>query len=513
MMKKRGLRRHTPTTARASDQSGLAVLITLLLVLGVGIGLVTSGVTRTVPLQARAENRAASAMAEAKQALIGRAVADEDRPGSLPCPDAVTNVAGNVPNDGIADVIVGVTGHCPSYIGRLPWRTLGLPDLRDEHGERLWYALSPKYRDHALAQPINSDTPAVVLPAPNQLFNDRLVYANSPAETLVPQAIAVIFAPGGSVTSQLRDASPALCPATGTTIPANQCVSNYLESAGGVSNASATGPYIAAAKTASFNDRLTVLTASELMPAVELRVAAELRTVLIEYRLESKCKCFPWAGNALGVSQPGMHRGRVPSELALPEDWGDTKVPVLPAWFKANRWGDVIYYTAAQTALEQPPKGPACTSCTSPTLIVDGNGGYTSLFFTTGPASALRTTWADYLDDPANQDAKDDVYITPTASAMARDRVMLMPSASPLQCAANSRMLFDNAPCQLRVARGPGSSKKVIKPECSYAAANLQTAMCTCAAAAQELLVKPCSKKIKKSECKAAVTTLKACNA
>ena len=107
------LRLRTQRGAQARRQDGLAVLITLLLVLGVGIGLVTSGVTRSVPLQMRADNRTLVALAEAKQGLIGRAVADADRPGSLPCPDALTDIAGvNVPNDGIADDFVG--SDCPS---------------------------------------------------------------------------------------------------------------------------------------------------------------------------------------------------------------------------------------------------------------------------------------------------------------------------------------------------------------------------------------------------------------
>ena len=43
-------------------------------------------------------------------------------------------------------------------IGRLPWKTFGLPDLRDGSGERLWYALSPNFRDNPSVSPLNSDT-------------------------------------------------------------------------------------------------------------------------------------------------------------------------------------------------------------------------------------------------------------------------------------------------------------------------------------------------------------------
>jgi hypothetical protein len=203
--------------------------MTLLVVLGVGLALLTASATRSVSVQVRAEMRTRAALAEAKQALVGRAIADNDRPGSLPCPDAVTNVAGNVPDDGIADVFVG--NDCPSYIGRLPWRTLGLPDLRDENGERLWYALSSRFRDHVSAQPINSDTKG-----------NRLVYAKDNGVVLAPEAVAVIFAPGTPLGNQVRDTAAALCAVTGTVIQNQWCATNYLDTASGVSNASGTGP-------------------------------------------------------------------------------------------------------------------------------------------------------------------------------------------------------------------------------------------------------------------------------
>jgi hypothetical protein len=168
-----------------------------------------------------------------------------------------------VPDDGIADAVVG--NDCPSYIGRLPWRTLGLPDLRDENGERLWYALSSRFRDHLSAQPINSDTKG-----------NRLVYANDNAVVLAPEAVAVIFAPGTPLGNQVRDTVAALCTVTGTVIQNRLCATNYLDTASGVNNASGTGPYIAASRSTSFNDRVAVLTTAELIPPLETRVAKEL---------------------------------------------------------------------------------------------------------------------------------------------------------------------------------------------------------------------------------------------
>lgn len=482
----------------------MAVLITLLIVLGVGIALMTSSATRSVTLQLQAASRVQDALAQSKDALVGRAVADDDRPGSLPCPDLLTNIPGvNVPGDGIADALVGVD--CPSYIGRLPWRTLGLTDLRDEYGERLWYALSPNFRDHVSAQPINSDTQG-----------NRLVHAHGATQTLEPRAVAVIFAPGGPVGSQIRDNAVAACPSLGIAVARNQCPDNYLETTGGINNASQTGPYIAAQRNTTFNDRVAVLTTTHLMPLVETRVASELRDVLINYRLESVCQCYPWAATALGGSLTGLNRGRVPGSGALPEAWGSGNTEPLPPWFDANRWGDVIYYAVGRTSLES--GGKACTTCISPTLILDGIGGNSALFITTGPAAGSRTLWTDYLEDSANSDNIDDSYVTPASTAAARDRLYAMPGASPLQCASNAALLLENAPCELKKVKGKGKKKKGIKAACTLYAENLQ--VCTCAAAANTLLAKPCSKKLtdkkdkkgqKTGSCQAAVATLIGC--
>src|SRR5258708_29066232 len=43
-------------------------------------------------------------------------------------------------------------------IGRIPWKTLGIDDLRDASGERLWYALAHNFRKLSGTTVINSDT-------------------------------------------------------------------------------------------------------------------------------------------------------------------------------------------------------------------------------------------------------------------------------------------------------------------------------------------------------------------
>src|SRR5260370_42146009 len=83
--------------------------------------------------------------ARAREALVAyavdRPISAEVGPGYLPCPD--------LDDDGWAESTCGsMTGDSgqAQRLGRLPWKTLGLPDLRDGHGERLWYAASSKHK-------------------------------------------------------------------------------------------------------------------------------------------------------------------------------------------------------------------------------------------------------------------------------------------------------------------------------------------------------------------------------
>ena len=202
----------SPKASREIQQRGIALIVVLAL-LGLLVGVLVVGFTGDLARQNKKQQQTTDALAKAKEALIGRAASDSSIPGSLPCPDLMTNILGNVPNDGIADLFLGT--NCPSYIGRLPWRTLGLPDLRDASGERLWYALSPNFRDHPSASPLNSDT------------TGQLTITGAAAASNV---IAIVFAPGPVVGSQVRDG-------------ANQnAVTNYLE--GGNETGIATNTFV-----------------------------------------------------------------------------------------------------------------------------------------------------------------------------------------------------------------------------------------------------------------------------
>ena len=191
------------------------------------------------------------ALSRAKQALLHYAMNYPDLrdnpdkgPGFLPCPDRN--------NDGRPESNCALsTG---TTLGRLPFTILGLDDPRDSSGERLWYALSPDFKNSQSNQAlINSETPG-------QLSVDG-----------VNDVVAVVIAPGAPVSSQYAR-------------PGN-AAADYLE--GDNANISDS-----AFSTTAGNDQLAIITRADLMSVVEQRVVNEMRAVLARYRAEHSA--YPW---------------------------------------------------------------------------------------------------------------------------------------------------------------------------------------------------------------------------
>ena len=387
------LRRATRVRAKTRGQA----LLILIAMVAIAAMLLVYGSTSEAGRAVRADAKTRAALDYARQALIGRAIGDANRPGSLPCPD--------LDDDGSAELFVGSA--CPSYIGRLPWRTLGIGDVRDAAGERLWYALSPDFRDHPAAPPLNSDTRGTLT-----------VYSTSDAIPITHEAVAVLFAPDAALPGQMRDDSTAQCANTGKHVQRSRCAANYLDAAANLTNTAA-GPYLAASASFNFNDKLAVVGTPDFMPFVEQRVALEVRNALLTYRAASACACYPWAdGGSDGASETGTSRGRIPVTAASPHAWTSG---ALPAYFARNQWSRVIYYAVARDALES--GGSACSTCVDASLSVDGAGGYDVVLLTAGyAAGAKRSSWTDYIDDAENRNG-DDRFATPLSASAARDRL------------------------------------------------------------------------------------------
>ena len=139
-------------TINKRTQGGAALLIFALIVT---IGLLGAffGKLNSTSQSAERGQISSASLAQAKEALIGYATTYRDTNpnqvfGFMPCPD--TN------GDGDAEATCGATD--VSVIGRLPWKTLGLPPLRDGAGECLWYAVSGSVKNSPKAAVLNWDS-------------------------------------------------------------------------------------------------------------------------------------------------------------------------------------------------------------------------------------------------------------------------------------------------------------------------------------------------------------------
>lgn len=268
-------------TSSPHRQRGVVLLVMLVIMVIGALALFVNALSSSNPQISR-DKVTADALAKAKEALIGRATADANLPGSLPCPD--TN------DDGSAELFVYVsasnTYECPSYIGRLPWRTLGIPELRDGAGEELWYALSSPFRDQTLTpHTINSDTTGTLN-----------VTDVTSAATVASNLVAIVFAPGSALTgatNQSRSSSTTIsCSTDGNSEAENLCATNYLEGTNATSTTNTS--FSTGAASNSFNDQAIYITHDQLLAPVEMRIAREAKKCLDDYAASSSGR-YPWA--------------------------------------------------------------------------------------------------------------------------------------------------------------------------------------------------------------------------
>ncbi len=406
-------RRRYPS--RRSERGQALMLLLVLLGMAASVFVFSTTSNMSTYVSATAERIDNDALAQAKAALIRYVTITNlstTRPGAFPCPDT--------DNNGTANLYSGT--NCPGYVtgsdvyvGRLPWQTLGLPDLRDSSGERLWYAVS---RDFARNPTCLPNCPDLTSNTQGQLMvNGRTV-------------VAIIFAPGRTQGSQVRD------------IANENTASNYLDG----ENADGDATFSNAVASATFNDRLLTIVNPDIMPEVEQYVAQAMKTILMQYKAATNV--YPWAdlsdgnSNASGISY--YNHWRFPCGTALPWNWGRTTspiTPVLPEWLTngcnspVTGWTSVIYYAVAKNELDS--GGSSCTTCTNlspPKLSVDGvdkevvlitPGGYTGSP-TRSWSNSTFTTISGYFEDSENSN-NNDTFVTPTAKTYNRDRIFTIP--------------------------------------------------------------------------------------
>jgi len=267
-----------------------AALLIFLIILLLGMASLWLSQLNRAELGGEEQAQTLQALAQAKEALLGFAASYYDRKdngndqagryGFLPCPDKDTG--GGVEEGVSHGNDCGV--RYASVLGRLPWRSLGLPPLRDGAGECLWYAVSGEYKSASTGRSelLNEDTPGRF-----RVFRGDTQSSSEMTTSLSPnpvegspkdRAVAVIIAPGRRIGSQARNGVVG----GGTEIcGGNYSYDNYLDVIptsffSGSENVSLFSPlnFVAAANNVSsntVNDRIAYITREELWQTVYRR--------------------------------------------------------------------------------------------------------------------------------------------------------------------------------------------------------------------------------------------------
>jgi type II secretory pathway pseudopilin PulG len=271
----RRVRRRAPTGARG--QRGVALLLVLLaIVVAAGYaGLRGLSVAYAKPER---DARTLAAMQQAKQALLGYA-ANRGRllglspssqehgsiPGPLPCPAA--SLATSNSQFGRARTTCNADSAFPQLlVGRLPWRTLEIPELTDGTGEGLWYAVSSTFR-------YQGDATALV----NLESQGMIRLVDNLGATIQSRVVAVIIAPGAAIPekNQQRSSTTDLHTASNFLERFAAITPTYdLEFYGGRPNQA---PYSRPAGEEPFNDLILTITEAELQDAIDTAIAMRMR--------------------------------------------------------------------------------------------------------------------------------------------------------------------------------------------------------------------------------------------
>lgn len=353
------------------NQQGIALLI-----------FVTALLTATTAVTVKALNNSsqntqlardkitAGVLAQAKEALIGYAISVDlssstRRPGDMPCPD--------INNDGITDTpcgnASGSTGQSVR-LGRLPWKTLGISDLRDGSGERLWYAVSNNFKfstrtscsNAGQSGCLNSDTVGTI----NVLASDGTTRLNDGGGST--GAVAVLIAPG-EILKRPDQPNPQDRSDTGSNNP-----QNYLDTALGEDNANFTdnsssngfikGRIKDISGNVILNDQLLTISQDEIMRPIQKRVAGEVKNCLNDYALHNNNR-YPWAAPLTDLSttyqdNSGIYFGRIPDRFdntrsdsggsLMSNQWevicNTHTIYAADDWWK--NWKEMVFYGVAK---------------------------------------------------------------------------------------------------------------------------------------------------------------------
>lgn len=327
-------------TRATRSQRGFALIAILALVALITAFLISSAINRSnADISNEREQRSMDALRQAKTALIAYAAAVDYRlqgsgatylqPGALPCPD--------MDGDGKSDCIGSTTA---SMIGRLPWQTLGINDLRDASGEQIWYALSHDFRKQQCTSPPDS------APSPTgctKINSDTQGQLSVTGALSASNVVAVLIAPGIAMQGQVRPSNTA---------------SSYVESysAGDGVHFSFTTNSI---PDQNINDRVLVITQSELMAAVEPVVAARIEKDIapLVQGYFNLWKAYPFPAPFAGGAPPS-NPGRAQAEYkGITTQGGVPPLPEVSGLLPITTAAGYLAWTTSSITITQIPGG------------------------------------------------------------------------------------------------------------------------------------------------------------
>ncbi|MBL8472921.1 MAG: hypothetical protein JNM98_14075 [Rhodocyclaceae bacterium] len=364
-------------------QRGAALLLAFALVFTLGLVMFVSRLPRRTPDIATS----AKLLAVAREALVARAAAEDNSPGSLPCPD--------IDGDGDADFQAGGANPCRgalgtvAYVGHLPWKTLGIPPPRDPAGNCVWYILAAPFRNTIRTSwRGGASYPALnpATPAPLRLHL---------ADGVEVEAVALLAAPGPPQPGQARGGNG--CDGTD---PAA-----YLDSdaASGASNANGAPDGLTFWQSGTrpgINDEMLAITRADLFRIVNRRVLNEIAgNAAAGFGLAGYYRShgyYPYAAAASNGNPSPLQLG--PSALPYnvlawrPHGAQEAVEPAL--WLSRNGWLDLARYQLASGYAPGSAYPQDCSTC-----IASGTGSAQALLQL--PLDSAVSTLALCVPNPA----------------------------------------------------------------------------------------------------------------
>jgi len=448
--------------AGRASQRGLGLLIILIVGGVLGVVIVGSAIVDRAAADAR-ERSTRDALARAKEALIAYASArmDDglgnvpDTPGHLPCPAIAPPAPPNFPEGSSA----GTCGDAnDTVVGRLPWRTMGIPPPRDGTGECLWYAVSGRFKQN---------------PRGSEIFNwdteGQIRVLNTDGTLLADKVAAVIIAPGPPLgQTRMPGLNAVICAGSHNPadyLEATQSASNHTMVDSNPTSQPALSTMIAggidpATKTELVNDRLAIITTDEIVAAYRRRKdfgaqvlrpdpgwdQGRLRRLMAviagcygsyAQRSDPDDRRLPWAGGRVQTtpitqggttltlaeirSQNLLLAGRAPSRYdTFTTGFGSSSNPnyiaalagcladpAAIAWW--NQWRDHLYYAVSPDFSPAAPKPVTACESLSPNRCLRVNGStarYAAVLIFAGRhvAGQTRPQWS--AETPTPLDAR-----------------------------------------------------------------------------------------------------------